>query len=101
MSVDAIRAALAYAQQAKITENAPQTSTAEPVNFGTMVKEAAQNVEVEIGRGEAAAQAVASGDASLIDVVTAVSAAEVTLETAIAVRNRVIEAYQEILRMPI
>ena len=50
---------------------------------------------------EAAAAGVAAGEASLVDVVTAVSAAEVSLEAAIAVRNRVIEAYQEIMRMPI
>jgi flagellar hook-basal body complex protein FliE len=33
--------------------------------------------------------------------VTAVTNAEVTLETAIAVRDRIIQAYQNIIRMPI
>mgnify|MGYP002637430940 CR=1 FL=1 len=37
----------------------------------------------------------------IIDVVTAVTNAEVTLETAIAVRDRIIQAYQNIIRMPI
>ena len=55
----------------------------------------------DVKAGESAAMHVAAGDASLVDVVTAISAAEVALETAIAVRNRVIEAYQEIMRMPI
>lgn len=41
------------------------------------------------------------GQGSLIDVVTAVSSAEASLETVIAVRDQVIQAYQEIMRMPI
>ncbi|MEM9682852.1 MAG: flagellar hook-basal body complex protein FliE [Pseudomonadota bacterium] len=42
-----------------------------------------------------------TGDAELLDVVSAVSNAEVTLQTVMAVRDRVMSAYQEILRMPI
>ena len=37
----------------------------------------------------------------IVDVVTAVTNAEVTLETAVAVRDRIISAYQTIMRMPI
>jgi flagellar hook-basal body complex protein FliE len=45
-------------------------------------------------------QAVA-GKADINDVVTAVANAEVTLQTVVAVRDKVIAAYQDILRMPI
>jgi flagellar hook-basal body complex protein FliE len=45
--------------------------------------------------------AAAAGEAELLDVVTAVSAAEISLETVVAVRDEVVRAYQEILRMPI
>ena len=41
------------------------------------------------------------GKAELVDVVTAISSAEASLETMMAVRDQVISAYQEILRMPI
>lgn len=41
------------------------------------------------------------GRADLVDVVTAISAAESKLETVMAVRDQVISAYQEIMRMPI
>ena len=41
------------------------------------------------------------GQGSMIDMVTAVSSAEASLETVIAVRDQVIQAYQEIMRMPI
>ncbi len=42
-----------------------------------------------------------TGDADLTDVVEAVTAAELTLQTVVAVRDRLISAYQEIMRMPI
>ena len=50
---------------------------------------------------EAAMSAQVQGKAELIDVVTAISSAEASLETVLAVRDQVIAAYQEILRMPI
>jgi flagellar hook-basal body complex protein FliE len=45
--------------------------------------------------------ALAAGKADLIDVVTAVSETEVAVETLVSVRDKVIQAYEEIFRMPI
>ena len=50
---------------------------------------------------EAQAAQAATGRAELVDVVTAVAAAEVQMETMIAFRDQAIQAYQEIMRMPI
>jgi flagellar hook-basal body complex protein FliE len=50
---------------------------------------------------EGAMAAQVQGKAELIDVVTAISSAEASLETVLAVRDQVIAAYQEIMRMPI
>lgn len=41
------------------------------------------------------------GKASLVDVATAISSAQTSLQTVIAVRDQVISAYQEIMRMSI
>ena len=41
------------------------------------------------------------GKAELVDVVTAISSAEASLETVMSIRDQVISAYQEIMRMPI
>lgn len=104
MTADAVRAAQIYAQLAEIGANAPRGEGAEAAarpNFGDLVQSAVAETTASLQAGDAAANAVAAGEASLVDVVTAVSAAEVALETAVAVRNRMIEAYQEILRMPI
>lgn len=57
---------------------------------------------VEAGK-QADAQSVGaiSGTGNLTDTVTAVARAELSLQTAVAVRDRVVQAYQEIMRMPI
>jgi flagellar hook-basal body complex protein FliE len=52
-------------------------------------------------KGEQATMLAAQGKADVTDVVTAVSNAELTLQTIVAVRDRVISAYQDIIRMPI
>ena len=103
MSMDAIRAAQAYAQAARtaISGGADAAPDIARPDFGDMLKSAIAETASSLKAGEAAAAGVAAGEASLVDVVTAISAAEVSLETALAVRNRVIEAYQEIMRMPI
>ena len=42
-----------------------------------------------------------NGKANVVDVVTAVSQTEIAVEGMVAVRDRVISAYEEIMRMPI
>ena len=42
-----------------------------------------------------------TGGGNLTDVVTALSRAELTLQTATAIRDRVVQAYQDIMKMPI
>ena len=54
-----------------------------------------------MARGEKLSAQSVAGKAELTDVVTAVTSAELTLQTVVAVRDRVISAYQEIMRMPI
>ena len=49
---------------------------------------------------EVSKQAIA-GKADVRDVVAAVNNAEVTLQTVVAIRDKVISAYNDILRMPI
>jgi flagellar hook-basal body complex protein FliE len=54
-----------------------------------------------VKNGEAAAIAGVDGQASVQQVVEAVMQAESTLQTAIAIRDKVVSAYQEISRMTI
>ena len=69
-------------------------------SFADVLKDAAAGA-VEVGKtSDQQTIAAAAGKAELADVITAVSNAEVTLQTVVAIRDRVIAAYQEIMRMP-
>ena len=52
-------------------------------------------------QGEAAATKQISGQANIVDVVNSVNSAEITLDTVVAVRDKVVAAYQSIMNMPI
>ena len=42
-----------------------------------------------------------NGQANMVDVVTAITETEMAMESMVTVRDRVISAYEEIMRMPI
>jgi flagellar hook-basal body complex protein FliE len=70
-------------------------------SFGALLKDVVGSV-VEAGhKSDAQTQAMAAGKSNIIDVVTAVSETEVAVEAMTAVRDKVIAAYDEIMRMPI
>jgi flagellar hook-basal body complex protein FliE len=52
-------------------------------------------------KSDAQTRAAASGKANIVDVVTAVSETEVAIDAVVAVRDRVIAAYEDIMKMPI
>ena len=98
MAVDPISAARAYQQAARAT----QTGGGEDaVDFGQLIQEAVRSAGQATAAAETQAMNVAAGRGDIVDVVTAIAAAEAQLETVMAVRDQVIQAYQEILRMPI
>ena len=96
-----LMAARAYSavQGGRMPTGGPAPTTAP--GFGEML----QNVMGDMTKTSKAAEtqmtSAISGQGNMIDVVTAVSSAEASLETVIAVRDQVISAYQEIMRMPI
>lgn len=69
--------------------------------FGSLLQGMVGNFAETGRKAEAQALAVATGKADVVDVVTAVAESEAALETLVAVRDRVIAAYEEIMRMPI
>ena len=101
-----ITAANAYAKLARLADpganigKAGGSDSGGP-NFGAMVKDAINSV-VETGRkSDGLSQSMAAGKANIVDVVTAVSETEVAVEAMVSVRDKVIQAYEEIMRMPI
>ena len=69
--------------------------------FAQMVQSAVEQTVNASKAAEGKMAAHTQGKAELVDVVTSVASAEASLETAMAVRDQVISAYQEIMRMPI
>lgn len=68
---------------------------------GAALKGAALDFASTMVRSEEAARAAMVGDADPHALVTALAQTELVVETAVTVRNKVVEAYQEILRMPV
>ena len=98
-------AANAYASLARIADPSAGLSkavgeTAGP-SFGALLKDAIGSV-VDAGRkSDAQQQAMVAGKANIVDVVTAVSETEVAVEALVSIRDRMIQAYEEIMRMQI
>ncbi len=70
-------------------------------DFASVLRRATEDAVEVLREGESETLKAAAGQADITDVVTAVGQAEITLQTVVAVRDRVIQAYQDILRMPI
>jgi flagellar hook-basal body complex protein FliE len=94
-------AAGAYSNVAKIGINADPIKDTEKGGFGAMMKEIAVNSINTMRHSETMSAKAITGEANLPDVVQAVNAADVTINTIVAIRDRLINAYTEIMRMPI
>ncbi|MEH6477668.1 MAG: flagellar hook-basal body complex protein FliE [Sneathiella sp.] len=70
-------------------------------SFADLVSEAGKQAVNDGMASEKVSLQSLTGESGLVDIVTAVSSAEVTLETVVSVRDRVIQAYQDIIKMPI
>ena len=101
-------AASAYANVARITSNPslalanlPGADPKRETSFASVLKEAISSVN-EIGKkSDVQSRALANGKANMVDVVTAVSETEVAIDAVVAVRDKVIAAYEDIMKMPI
>ena len=71
-------------------DGAPQGVTAAAADFAKVMD------QVDI-----AATGAMTGKGDTHDLVQSIAQAEIALETVVAIRDKVVEAYQEILRMPV
>lgn len=70
-------------------------------DFGGMLLRAVAGAIETTKTAEQQAMGAIAGTGNLTDVVSAVAKAELTLQTTVAIRDRVVQAYQDIMRMPI
>jgi flagellar hook-basal body complex protein FliE len=96
-------AANAYANLARLMDPgaAGKSPDAGGPSFGDLLKDAIGSV-VDGGRkSDQQTAAVATGKANVMDVVTAVAETDVKISTLVSVRDKVISAYEDIMKMPI
>lgn len=92
MDVSMINAARNYISARPGTQPDPAAAAA---------KQTVQSFEQSLKQAEDLAQNAMTGDADPHALVQALAQSELAVETAVTVRNKVVEAYQEILRMPV
>lgn len=108
MAIPVNAATAAYSNAAKLLGQSQKQQLLNQVadlgqgqDFAKLLGQAVQGV-VESGKvADTKAMEVVSGRGDMVDVVTALSQTELAMDTMVAVRDRVISAYEEIMRMPI
>ena len=96
-------AANAYASAARVldTGGAGKPADSGGQSFSDVLKDAVGGV-LDVGRkSDAQTVAMASGKANVMDVVTAVAETDVAVSTMVSVRDKVIAAYEDIMKMAI
>ena len=99
MTITPSAAAEAYARTAREAAGGATGGTAP--DFGAVMEQALDQA-VETGhKADDQAMKAINGSGNLTEVVAALSHAEMTLQTATVIRDRVVQAYQDIIKMPI
>jgi flagellar hook-basal body complex protein FliE len=85
-------------QPVDLTTEAPQATG---LSFGEFLKNSINQSISTVYKSEATSTRALTGKAELNDLVQAVANTELTVQTMVAIRDKVISAYQDIMRMPI
>lgn len=93
-----VRSSLA-AQQYAATR--PATAAKPPSGGQSSLVNIAEDFAASLRQGESIALTTMSGGADAHSLVQALAQTELAVETAVTVRDKIVEAYQEILRMPV
>jgi flagellar hook-basal body complex protein FliE len=105
MTIAPSAATAAYQALAKLGESTASTArgpnATSASGFGDFLSSAMKDAAGTIQHGEQMATQQVAGKGNIVDVVQAVNSAELTLDTVVAVRDKVIAAYQSIMQMPI
>jgi flagellar hook-basal body complex protein FliE len=99
--VAAVGPAAAAAAAYRAAQEGGTAPAAAGASFGEVMGRVAQGALDSGHAADAASGSALAGQGGVTDVVLAVSKAELALQTAVAVRDRVVAAYQDVMRMPI
>ncbi len=101
MDVKASLASQLYSQAQLAARPLPSAESAEIRSAGAAFQAASTDFMETLRASEETVKAGLAGRADPQAVVEALAATELAVQTAVAVRDKVVEAYQEILRMPV
>jgi flagellar hook-basal body complex protein FliE len=90
----------AYANANRIATGAAQSAGGGGESFSKLLQDAGTNVVDDLKKSESLSLQSVTGKTDLAAVTEAVTDAQVALQTVVAVRDRIISAYQDILKMP-
>ena len=99
--IDPNLAARAYSNSSTMPTKSIPVQNDEGVSFKELMSDSIEDSIDVMKAGEKMQAKAVTGDADITDVVQAVTASELTLETIVSLRDRMVSAYQEIMRMPI
>lgn len=107
MNIKQLDATNAYSQASQQLQNglSGPRSGQDGINgesaFSSLVNDSIADIQQSTQNLEVTSAKALTGQADLIDVATAVSNAEAVVETVVTVRDKVLSAYNDILKMPI
>jgi flagellar hook-basal body complex protein FliE len=97
-------AALAYSNLARIADAVSPSKLGGDQGgqgFASLLKDALGAINQAGQKADTQAQAMVAGKSNIVDVVTAVAESEVAIDAVVSVRDKVIQAYEDIMKMPI
>jgi flagellar hook-basal body complex protein FliE len=108
MAIPGITAANAYASVARLgnpggglNKTVGDAAAGAGPSFGALLREVGNTIAEAGRKSDGQTRALATGKANVVDVVTAVAETETAIATLVSVRDKVIQSYEEIMRMPI
>lgn len=104
MSTPFSAATNAYNSAAQLMQNPQQPARIvedSGPNFAQVLADTVQSTVQTGNQADQMSMQMLNGNANIVDVVTAVSETELAIESMVTVRDKVISAYEEIMRMPI
>ncbi|HCM84020.1 MAG TPA: flagellar hook-basal body complex protein FliE [Alphaproteobacteria bacterium] len=87
-----------YGQAAGLPKIGGASDDVGGMSFGDMLRQATNSVTETQKRAEEVGQQAAVGKANMVDVMTAINNAEVTLQTVVSIRDRLVQAIQDVMR---
>jgi flagellar hook-basal body complex protein FliE len=104
MAIDPLSSLSSFSPLGTAQPKKPLASSAQSVNsgdFSSVLSDLAKQTTSTLKAGEDTAIRGIQGQAAVQDVVQSVMQAQTSLQTAIALRDKIISAYQDLIRMPI